>query len=185
MPNREPEASHVPDPRRHASRHLPPSGALREPDRHARRGVRRSDRGVQRGAVPLSPRQRPDPADPLGRRRPDLVGARDRVALVGQDRQLGLRLLRTRRRDLAGQPDDHRPFQARYPARRASWAAQPNTQEWGDWTWAYKLQSWLGTFVVKSSDRGRTWSEPIPVNVRPLKHGGCRLGCWQLPRAAL
>ena len=22
-----------------------------------------------------------------------------------------------------------------------SWAAQPNTKEWGDWTWAYKLQS--------------------------------------------
>ena len=66
-----------------------------------------------------------------------------------------------------------------------SWAAQPNTREWGDWTWAYKLQSWLGTFVVKSSDRGRTWSEPYPVNVRPLKHGGCRLGCWQLPSGSL
>jgi sialidase-1 len=66
-----------------------------------------------------------------------------------------------------------------------SWAAQPNTREWGDWTWAYKLQSWLGTFVVKSSDRGRSWSEPIPVNVRPLKHGGCRLGCWQLPSGSL
>ncbi|MFO1076001.1 MAG: sialidase family protein [Geminicoccaceae bacterium] len=66
-----------------------------------------------------------------------------------------------------------------------SWAAQPNTKEWGDWTWAYKLQSWLGTFVVKSTDRGRTWSEPIPVNVRPLKHGGCRLGCWQLPSGSI
>ena len=55
------------------------------------------------------------------------------------------------------------------------------TKEWGDWTWAYKTQGWLGTFVVSSTDRGKTWSEPIPVNVRPLKHGGCRLGCWQLP----
>ena len=34
-----------------------------------------------------------------------------------QDRQLGLRLLRARRRHLAGQPDDHRPLQARHPAR--------------------------------------------------------------------
>ena len=66
-----------------------------------------------------------------------------------------------------------------------SWAAQPNTKEWGDWTWAYKLQSWLGTFVVKSTDRGTTWSDPIPVNVRPLKHGGCRLGCWQLPSGSI
>lgn len=66
-----------------------------------------------------------------------------------------------------------------------SWAAQPTSRAWGDWTWAYRLQSWLGTFVLKSTDRGRTWSEPIPVNVRPLKHGGCRLGCWQLPSGSL
>ena len=57
-----------------------------------------------------------------------------------------------------------------------SWAAQPNTKEWGDWTWAYKLQSWLGTFVVKSTDRGRSWSQPIPVNVRPA---------WRLPAGLL
>jgi sialidase-1 len=62
-----------------------------------------------------------------------------------------------------------------------SWSAAPNTKEWGDWTWAFKTQSWLGTFVVKSKDGGETWSSPIPVNVRPLKHGGCRSGCWQLP----
>ena len=59
------------------------------------------------------------------------------------------------------------------------------TAEWGDWTWAYKTQGWLGTFVVKSNDRGETWAQPIPVNVRPLKHGGCRLGCWQLPSGSL
>ena len=62
-----------------------------------------------------------------------------------------------------------------------SWASRPWTEQWGDWTWAYKTQGWLGTYVVKSSDGGESWSQPIPVNVRPLKHGGCRLGCWQLP----
>jgi hypothetical protein len=62
-----------------------------------------------------------------------------------------------------------------------SWSAHPLTREWGDWTWAYKLQGWLGTYVLRSTDRGRSWSRPIPVNVRPMKHGGCRLGCWQLP----
>src|SRR5262249_39969330 len=61
-----------------------------------------------------------------------------------------------------------------------SWSSHPHTPEWGDWTWAYKLQGWIGTAVVSSTDQGRTWSAPIPVNVRPLKHGGCRLGCWQL-----
>jgi sialidase-1 len=62
-----------------------------------------------------------------------------------------------------------------------SWSAAPNTKQWGDWTWAFKTQSWLGTFVVKSTDGGLTWGTPIPVNVRPMKHGGCRSGCWQLP----
>lgn len=62
-----------------------------------------------------------------------------------------------------------------------SWSAFPLTKEWGDWTWAFKTQAWLGTFVVKSSDQGKTWTDPIPVNVRPMKHGGCRLGGWQLP----
>ncbi len=52
-----------------------------------------------------------------------------------------------------------------------SWSTHPHTKEWGDWTWAYKTQAWLGTFVVKSKDGGATWSDPIPVNVRPLKHG--------------
>jgi hypothetical protein len=66
-----------------------------------------------------------------------------------------------------------------------SWSSHPMTPEWGDWTWAYKTQAWLGTYVVKSTDRGKTWSQPIPVNVRPLKHGGCRLGCWQLPSGSL
>jgi hypothetical protein len=66
-----------------------------------------------------------------------------------------------------------------------SWSAHPMTEEWGDWTWAYKTQGWLGTAVLKSHDRGKTWSAPIPVNVRPMKHGGCRLGCWQLPSGSI
>ena len=66
-----------------------------------------------------------------------------------------------------------------------SWSSHPMTKEWGDWTWAYKTQGWLGTYVVKSTDGGETWCEPIPVNVRPLKHGGCRLGCWQLPSGSI
>ncbi len=66
-----------------------------------------------------------------------------------------------------------------------SWSSSPYTREWGDWTWAFKTQGWLGTYVLKSSDGGRTWDAPIPCNVRPLKHGGCRSGCWQLPSGAL
>lgn len=66
-----------------------------------------------------------------------------------------------------------------------SWSAHPVTREYGDWTWAYKLQGWLGTYVLRSTDGGETWSEPMPVNVRPLKHGGCRLGIWELPSGSL
>ncbi len=66
-----------------------------------------------------------------------------------------------------------------------SWSMHPWTREWGDWTWAFKTQGWLGTFVVKSTDGGETWSDPVPCNVRPLKHGGCRLGCWELPSGSL
>jgi sialidase-1 len=61
-----------------------------------------------------------------------------------------------------------------------SWARGPVSSEWGDWSWTYRLRGWLGTYVMKSSDRGRSWSSPIPVNIRPMKHGGCRLGAWQL-----
>lgn len=66
-----------------------------------------------------------------------------------------------------------------------SWSSHPMTPEWGDWTWAYRMQGWLGTAVLKSKDRGKTWSEPIPVNIRPMKHGGCRVGCWELPDGGL
>jgi hypothetical protein len=66
-----------------------------------------------------------------------------------------------------------------------SWSPGPMSSEWGDWTWTYKTKGWLGTFVIKSVDKGVTWSKLIPVNVRPLKHGGCRLGCWQLPSGSI
>src|SRR5262245_32918767 len=65
-----------------------------------------------------------------------------------------------------------------------SWSSHPMTEEWGDWTWAFKTQGWLGTFVLRSTDNGETWSQPVPVNVRPLKHGGCRLGCRSEGRRA-
>lgn len=66
-----------------------------------------------------------------------------------------------------------------------SWSSGPVSRQWGDWSWAFKTQGWLGTFVIKSRDGGETWSSPIPVNVRPLKHGGCRCGCWELPDGGL
>lgn len=66
-----------------------------------------------------------------------------------------------------------------------SWSAEPMTEEWGDWTWAYRLRNWIGTFVLKSHDSGQTWSPPIPVNVLPLKHAGTRLGCWLQPDGSL
>ena len=53
------------------------------------------------------------------------------------------------------------------------WRNGPKTKEWGDSTWSAMTMGWLGAYVVKSNHRGATWSQPIPVNVRPLKHGGC------------
>ena len=66
-----------------------------------------------------------------------------------------------------------------------SWSSHPVTKEWGDWSWAYKMQGCLGTFVTRSTDDGATWSKPVPVNIRPLKHGGCRVGCWEMPNGSL
>ena len=51
-----------------------------------------------------------------------------------------------------------------------SWSTHPLTKEWGDWTWAYHTQGCLGTYVLRSTDGGESWSRPIPVNIRPLKH---------------
>jgi hypothetical protein len=66
-----------------------------------------------------------------------------------------------------------------------SWSSEPMTEEWGDWTWAYRTRRWIGTYVVKSNDRGYTWSDKVPVNVVPLTHAGTRLGCWQLPTGSV
>jgi sialidase-1 len=66
-----------------------------------------------------------------------------------------------------------------------SWTRGPRTSEHGDWTWSYKTMSWLGAYVLRSADGGATWSEPIPVNARPLKHAGCRLGAWAMPSGSL
>jgi hypothetical protein len=43
----------------------------------------------------------------------------------------------------------------------------------------------MGTFVLKSTDNGQTWTDPIPVNVLPLKHAGTRLGCWPQPNGSI
>ena len=66
-------------------------------------------------------------------------------------------------------------------AEQPSWTRSPMTDEWGDWTWSYRLMGWLGTYVLRSTDQGASWSDPIPVNARPLKHAGCRLGGWPMP----
>jgi sialidase-1 len=66
-----------------------------------------------------------------------------------------------------------------------SWSKGPQHERWGDWSWSYRLMGWLGTYVLRTTDGGVTWSEPIPVNARPLKHAGCRLGCWTLPGGEL
>jgi len=76
-------------------------------------------------------------------------------------------------------------FKRGQKALQPSWSSGPVSGEWGDWSWAFKTQGWLGTFVIKSKDGGATWLPMIPVNVRPLKHGGCRVGCWEMPDGAL
>ena len=45
--------------------------------------------------------------------------------------------------------------------------------------------NWIGTYVLKSTDGGYTWSDPIPVNVHPMKHGGTRTGPLELPNGRL
>ena len=66
-----------------------------------------------------------------------------------------------------------------------SWASGPTSEIHGDWTWSYRTMSWLGAHTVRSDDGGKTWSDMIPVNARPLKHAGCRLGAWLISEGSL
>ena len=36
-----------------------------------------------------------------------------------------------------------------------SWTRGPRTSEYGDWTWSYKTMSWLGAYVLRSTDGAR------------------------------
>lgn len=47
------------------------------------------------------------------------------------------------------------------------------------------FKGWTGTAVLTSSDNGWTWSEPVPVNIKPMKHGGTRVGVLELPDGGL
>ena len=122
----------------------------------------------------------------FARRGRDLDRPHGRAPVHRHDRQLGLRHLRARRRHACSSTSRWRRTSsaASGPSSRRGRAARC-IHEWGDWTWSYSLMGWLGTYVLRSSDGGATWSEPIPVNARPLKHAGCRLGCWPMPGGEL
>jgi hypothetical protein len=47
------------------------------------------------------------------------------------------------------------------------------------------LKTWLGTAVLRSTDEGRTWSNPIPVNTTPMKMGSTRVSVLELPDGGL
>ena len=48
-----------------------------------------------------------------------------------------------------------------------------------------RYKGWTGTAILKSADDGRTWSRPIPVNCRPMRHGGTRCPVLELPDGGL
>ena len=169
------------------SRHLPPSRALREPDRHAAWSPRGEIIAVfNEERFPFHHDSGQTLLTRSRRWRRHLVGAGDRAALDRHHRQLGLRLLRARRRHLAGQPDDHRLLQARRQARRRVVERPSDTPRNGA-TGPGPTRRKAGSAPPSSSrpTAARPGAQPIPVNVRPLKHGGCRLGCWQLPSGSL
>jgi len=136
---------------------------LHQPDRHARAEERRSPRRLQRGALSLPSRQRADADGALEGRRQDLGPAVDRAALEPTHRgQLGLRHLRARRRHADRQHDHHGFFKRGIKAEAAFVGSQPMTKEWGDWTWAYKTQAWLGTYVGSRGRRARAGRSRSP-----------------------
>ena len=102
-----------------APRHLQAPRTLREPGRDSHPRERRPRLCLQRGAVPVPPRQRPDPLRPLARRRGDLERAHRRASVERDPRQLGLRNLRARGRYAARQLEHHGLLQARHQARAA------------------------------------------------------------------
>lgn len=70
--------------------------------------------------------------------------------------------------------------QTAYFKRGMNWEApQYDAAEFGT------LKGWLGTYVMTSRDDGHSWSQPIPVNIRPIKHGGTRVGILELPDGGL
>ena len=147
---------------------------------------RRHSRRLQRRALSLPSRQRPDSDDPLEGRRQDLEQADQSCCLgAGTTGNWDCGICELADGTLLVNLTITGFFKRGIKPEQPSWSSHPDTAEWGDWTWAYKTQGWLGTYVVKSNDGGETWSKPIPVNVRPLKHGGCRLGCWQLPNGSI
>ena len=100
--------------------------------------------------------------------------------------QLGLRHLRTAGRHAARQPDHHRLLQARHQAGAAVVERASEHQGMGRLDLGLQdpgLARHLRRQVEATA--ARPGPQPIPVNVRPLKHGGCRLGCWQLPNGSL
>lgn len=47
------------------------------------------------------------------------------------------------------------------------------------------VKTWLGTYVLRSSDDGHTWGEPIPVNTTPMRMGSTRVAVMPLPDGSL
>ncbi len=84
------------------------------------------------------------------------------------------------------QSDDRRLLQARGPGRGRLLAQRPHSRGVGRLDLVVQDPVMAREPMWSSpGTRGETWSQPIPVNVRPLKHGGCRLGCWQLPSGSI
>ena len=106
-------------------RHRRDPRARLQPGERAPAAVGRPRRRLQRGAVPVPPRQRPDRAAALTRQRRDVDRSHGRAAVHRHDRQLGLRDLRARRRHAARELHDRRVLQARHPARAAVVDARP------------------------------------------------------------
>src|SRR5262249_61540283 len=47
------------------------------------------------------------------------------------------------------------------------------------------VKAYLGTYIIRSKDDGHTWGTAVPVNIRPVKHGGTRTPVMELPDGGL